>query len=183
MSQVKKPSARERIITASADLFYAHDAATVGVDRICEVADVSKRTLYKYFPTKEELVSAALVAEGAPWGEEFAAVLTDDPVENIRGIFKVLERHTGREDFYGCPMMNATTELRDSHAPARATAKEYKNKMYVYFEEQATMLGVSDPRKLAEQLLLLFDGCNAWMVMRQTFPTSVYEAIDTLLNV
>ena len=182
MLQMKKQSVEDRIIATAAELFYAHDAATVGVDRICEVANVSKRTLYKYFPTKEALVSAALAAEAAPWGEEFAQVLSDDPVESIKGIFKVLENHAGRDDFYGCPMMNATTELRDSHAPARATAKEFKNKMYVYFEEQVTRFGGRHPEQLAEQLLLLFDGCNAWMVMHQTFPASVYAAIDALLG-
>jgi AcrR family transcriptional regulator len=176
----KKP--KERIIEMSAKLFYGHDAHTVGVDKICEVADVSKRTLYKYFPTKEALASAAINRLGEEWFELCTNVESDDPAERITHVFKMFEPVAESTDFQGCIFMNTSIELRDSNALAKGVAKEFKNKLYDYFKQQATLLHAKDPGLLAEQLILLHDGCAAWIVMRRKFPVSTYHTLATLLE-
>lgn len=176
----KKP--KDRIVEISAKLFYDHDANTIGVDRISEVANVSKRTLYKYFPSKEALVSAALGVRANEWAEEFIDTKSDDPVERIRHIFKTLELNAESEDFHGCPMMNTSIELRDSNDLAAGSARDFKGGLYSYFKEQATLIHANDPGALAEQLVVLYDGCNAWIVMRRQFPRSAYAALDMLLK-
>src|SRR5262249_55915891 len=84
-----KPDVRRRILDAAADLFYREGFNAVGVDRISEQAEVSKRTLYKHFGSKDRLAAAAL--------EEFGpAVLAlyvpagsseQPPREAILGVF------------------------------------------------------------------------------------------------
>ena len=176
----KKP--KDRIIEATSKLFYGHDANTIGVDMVCDIANVSKRTLYKYFPTKEFLVSAALSARAQEWSQEFISQNLDDPVERITYIFKMLERNAGSKDFHGCPMMNTSIELRDSQALGIAVAKDFKSQLLDYFKQQAVLLKVSDSDVLAEQLLLLFDGCNAWIVMRHEFPMATYTMLSMLMR-
>jgi AcrR family transcriptional regulator len=170
----RKP--RERILAASADLFYAHDAHSVGVDLVCATADVSKRTLYKHFATKEMLVAAALAEKSSWWSKEFAKIDSDGPLERILGVFQVMERNAGTASFHGCPMMNTSIELRDVAAPAKLVAKEFKRNLFTYFKEQAIALGASAPDSVAEQLVMLNDGCNAWIVMHGTFPQSTFTA-------
>ncbi|SMH52434.1 TetR/AcrR family transcriptional regulator [Azospirillum agricola] len=46
---------RETILTAAADLFAGRDYADVQVDEVAKKAGVGKATLYRYFPSKEEL--------------------------------------------------------------------------------------------------------------------------------
>ncbi|MBV8030354.1 MAG: helix-turn-helix transcriptional regulator, partial [Betaproteobacteria bacterium] len=53
-------SPRERILGAADRLFYEHGIRAVGVDAVAAEADVSKRTLYKHYPSKDALVSAYL---------------------------------------------------------------------------------------------------------------------------
>jgi len=57
-----RSSARERLLDAANDLFYAEGVQTVGVDRIIERAGVAKASLYNLFGSKEELVAAYLAS-------------------------------------------------------------------------------------------------------------------------
>jgi AcrR family transcriptional regulator len=179
-STPQKP--KDRIIDVSAKLFYGHDAHTIGVDRICEVANVSKRTLYKYFPTKDSLVATTVGTLSSAWSEAYTNADSDEPVERIMHVFKLLELNAELEDFYGCHQMNTSIELRDSKSPAADEARHFKSGLYDYFKEQAVLLRVKDPDLLAEQLILLFDGCNAWIIMRRKFPKSVFSTLDLLLK-
>lgn len=79
--------------------------------------------------------------------------------------------------------MNTSIELRDSNASAKDIAREFKDRLYEYFEKQAKLLGIKEPSTLAEQLVLLHDGCSAWIVMRHTFPTSVFDTLNMLLDI
>jgi len=182
MSQVKQKKSRDRILEASADLFYAHDTHAVGVDAICAAADVSKRTLYKHFPAKTQLIAAALSVQAGDWGEAFAAADTGStPAERVKAIFVTLESRSKADSFRGCPMMNTSIELRDCNEQAKGIAKDFKNKLCAHFKRQAGLMGSDSPDELAEQLLLLYDGCNAWCVMHGRFPSSVYRAVEALL--
>jgi AcrR family transcriptional regulator len=50
---------RERILGAVADLLERGDAEAVTVPEVAEVSGVSLRTIYRYYPTREELLEAA----------------------------------------------------------------------------------------------------------------------------
>ncbi|MBP2298704.1 TetR/AcrR family transcriptional regulator [Azospirillum picis] len=51
---------REVILTAAAELFAGRDYASVQVEEVAKRAGVGKATLYRYFPSKEELYLEAL---------------------------------------------------------------------------------------------------------------------------
>ena len=52
------PSARERIIDTCYELFTHRGICDVGVDEVVAKAGVAKATLYRHFPSKEDLVLA-----------------------------------------------------------------------------------------------------------------------------
>src|SRR6202161_2463559 len=54
-SQDRRP-ARERLLTAAAELFYEEGFNLVGIDRVIERAGVAKGSLYDCFGSKEELI-------------------------------------------------------------------------------------------------------------------------------
>lgn len=51
--------ARERILRAVAELLARDGAAELTVPQVAELSGVSLRTVYRYFPTREELLAAA----------------------------------------------------------------------------------------------------------------------------
>lgn len=173
---------RTRIVNIAAKLFYDHGINTVGVAQICEEANVSKRTLYQHFATKEDLVVATMLKLGDEWFTACINAPSDDPKERIRHVFTMVESMAVHPDFYGCVFMNTSIELRGTGAPAVATVTDTKAKLYDYFLEQASRMHAKEPATLAEQLALLYDGCSAWIVMRHTFPTSVFRTLSLLLE-
>ena len=58
-------SARDRLLAAADELFYAEGVHVVGVDRIVRRAGVTKASLYNTFGSKDELVRAYLKARHA----------------------------------------------------------------------------------------------------------------------
>src|SRR5690349_3592412 len=69
LRESKKRRTREAIAQAAADLFHERGFGAVTVDDVARAADVSRQTVFNYFPTKEQMlfdredeVSAALLA-------------------------------------------------------------------------------------------------------------------------
>ena len=48
---------RERILVAAGDLFHKQGIRGVGVEAIAEAAQTNKMTLYRYFASKDELIT------------------------------------------------------------------------------------------------------------------------------
>ena len=52
--------ARQRLLETADRLFYQDGVRAVGIDRIIAEAGVAKMSLYKYFPSKDDLILAVL---------------------------------------------------------------------------------------------------------------------------
>src|SRR5919108_2428228 len=100
----KSETPAERILAAADKLFYEQGIRAVGVDTIAAEAGVSKRTLYNYYPTKDDLIAAYLTAR-------FKHIPPSDAParEQILGYFKRIESMIGDGSFRGCPFVNAVT--------------------------------------------------------------------------
>src|SRR5437773_7713629 len=99
-------SPAERILAAADRLFYAQGIRAVGVDTVAAEAEVSKRTLYNHYPSKDALIAAYLT------GRFKQLAPSDAPArEQILGNFDRLERLIADGSFRGCPYVNAVTEL------------------------------------------------------------------------
>ena len=54
--EARRRRTRGQILKAASALFYAEGVRAVGVDRVAATANVSKRTLYNHFPSKDDLI-------------------------------------------------------------------------------------------------------------------------------
>ena len=71
---------REQILTAATRLFAIHGYGGTSMDAVSSEAGVSKQTLYRYFPSKADLLSAFITTELAPH-EVFAAIPAEPETE------------------------------------------------------------------------------------------------------
>jgi AcrR family transcriptional regulator len=168
---------RERVLRTADRLFYAEGIRAVGVDRVAREANVSKMTLYRHFPTKDDLVVAVLEARDTPALDVLRAASAeagDDRRGRILACFEGLEPWVTSQRFRGCPFMNASLELADPGHPARAVAARHKSATRDHFATLTAELGLADPEALADQLALLFDGAIAQAQMRD--PAQVARA-------
>ena len=114
------PTARERLLRATAELTYADGITATGVDAIARNAGVTKRTLYQHFASKEELVGAALAARDEPTMALLRAAVERRIAKGstpVAALFAVLERAFADPAFRGCAFLNAGLEMRSGEHP------------------------------------------------------------------
>jgi AcrR family transcriptional regulator len=153
-------SARDRLLDAADELFYAEGVHTVGIDRVIEKAGVAKASLYGTFGSKEELVCAYLEKRKGEREARIAARLAPltDPREKILAVFDALEERTAEPTFRGCAFVNATAEGPRDEGKARPVALAMRAWVRDLFTSLARELGADDAPKLGRQLQVLYDG-------------------------
>jgi AcrR family transcriptional regulator len=154
-------SARGRLLSAATHLFCKNGINATGIDAIINEAGTAKTTLYKLFGSKNNLVHAVLETEGKQWREWFIAALEaggGSPREKLSRIFPALKDWFRRDNFYGCPFINAVGEHDKDQKQLRAIAMRHKKVVLGYIEKLAGEMGAAEPAVLAHQLGLIMDG-------------------------
>jgi AcrR family transcriptional regulator len=128
-SSRKPANAREQIDWAAYELFSQYGVRAVGVDALAARAGVAKRTLYKYYPSKIELVLAFLRRREEMWtrswlqrGIERAAVT---PARKLLAIFDVFDEWFRRPDFEACSFIRVLLEHAESGHPLRKASQRH----------------------------------------------------------
>jgi AcrR family transcriptional regulator len=154
--------ARERILDTAYDLFSRHGIRAVGVDRIVAESGVAKMSLYRHFPSKEELVLAFLQEREQRWTYAWlraeAEARGDTPAERMLAIFDVFGEWFVLEDFEGCAFVNVLLEFDDREDRVRQATVGYLGNIRAFLRELATEAGASDPDALAHQWHILMKG-------------------------
>ena len=145
--------ARERILRASHQLFRDQGINGTGMDQLCAVAEVSKRTLYQHFTGKDELIAEHLRRFDPDLLPEVFDRADLTPRERLLAAFDI---HPPL-----CPFIAAAVEISDPDHPARVHARDHKKAFAARFTETAREAGATNPEELGEQLALLLDGASA----------------------
>jgi AcrR family transcriptional regulator len=164
--QERSASARARLLSAAGELFYAEGVSNVGIDRVIERAGVAKATLYSAFGSKDELVRAYLRARHAATSERMTRELERryaTPGERLIGVFEIQGLSFTDPDFRGCAFISARAQA-PTPAVNEASA-DYRTWLHELFFDLGRQAGAADPKSLAQQLVLLYDGAgiSAWM--------------------
>jgi AcrR family transcriptional regulator len=163
----ERASARERLLAAASELFYAEGIHTVGVDRIVERAGVAKATLYTLFGSKDGLIRAYLRARHDRTSERMTRELAarfPTPRERLLGVFQVQGLSFTEPGFRGCAFVGASAEASPGGGVEEVT-EDYRSWVRSLFLDLAQEAGATSPENLAHQLVLLYDGAgiSAWM--------------------
>ena len=154
-----KPSARERLLAAADELFYAEGVHTVGIDRVIERAGVAKASLYSTFGSKEGLIKAYLEGRHERRRARLRAGLEryDNPRDRLLGVFDVLAEMAASPGFRGCAFYNASAESPPG-GPVQEVSDTSRAWVRSLLVELARDAGARDPEALGAQLVLLYDG-------------------------
>lgn len=156
-----RPGARERIVRAAGDLFYAEGIHAVGVDRVTAAAGVAKATLYQQFRSKDELVAACLQRRAEHWRASVAdpvLALPGSAARRVGAVFERLGKAFATPGYRGCPFINAAAEYPGPDGPVAAAIAAHRAQVRGLFAE--LLAGVPTARRaaLTDQLVLLYDG-------------------------
>lgn len=155
-------AARERVLTTAYDLFSRRGVRAVGIDTIIAEAGVAKMTLYRHFPSKDDLVLAFLDRREQLWTkgwlEAAVARRAVAPRERLLAIFDVFDEWFHRDDFEGCSFINILLETFEAHHPVREASVSYLANIRDFLRGLAKDAGAARPDDLARKWHILMKG-------------------------
>lgn len=163
MVEVKPGSAKDRLIAAAGELFYAHGIAATGVDAVLKRARVSPATLYAHFPGgKDALVAEYLRQRFAQWQQLWGEMLdrSTDATARALSVFDALVEYRRAGYLRGCTFLSAAVELPSEH-PGREWLAADTAFLRQQLRRLTEALDVPDPDLLGRQFVLLYDGALA----------------------
>jgi AcrR family transcriptional regulator len=155
------PKAARKILDVARDLFYRRGIRAIGVDEIVKRAGVTKPSLYRSFPSKDELAASYLRQYDLEYWERFdeaVAAHPGDPRAQIRAFLTRIGKRTQTAAYRGCGMTNAAVEYPEPGHPARVVSEANKQELRRRLRTMATEMGARHPDVLGDGLLLLIEG-------------------------
>ncbi len=156
-----KPNARERILDTAYELFSRRAVRDVGVDELIEQAGVAKATLYRHFPSKDDLVIAFLEGREERWTlawvEAEARRRATTPEEQLLAIFELFDEWFQRDDFEACSFINVLLELGPAHPAGRASVRHLAS-IRTLVGRLAEEAALRDPASFAHSWHILMKG-------------------------
>jgi AcrR family transcriptional regulator len=151
---------RDEIIQQAYRVFYKEGFHSAGVDLVLKNTGISKRTLYKYFQSKEDLAQAVIeyysrVSYQAL--DHFLGKYTS-PTQKILGIFDWLKELVDKKHLSGCMAINAKLEYSQKNSSIEAQSClhfQAGESMFRTFCEEANL---KEPRNTAKQIQIIYLG-------------------------
>jgi AcrR family transcriptional regulator len=156
-----KPDARERILDTAYELFSRRAIRDVGIDEVIERAGVAKATLYRHFPSKDDLVIAFLERREerwtVAWVEAEARRRGSTPGEQLLAIFELFDEWFHRDDFEACSFINVLLEMGPEHPVGQASVRHLASirSVVARLAEEAAL---RDPESFAHSWHILMKG-------------------------
>ena len=152
---------RQRLLDTAYELFSHRGIRAVGVDEVIERAGVAKATLYRHFPSKDNLVVAFLELREQRWSRELlqdgSRRLATTPEQQLLAVFEVLDGWFRSDDYEACSYINVLLEMGAQHPAGRAAIDHLAN-IRLFVRDLAEQAGLRDPEAFAYAFQILMKG-------------------------
>ena len=95
MNEINSNETRDIILDVAEKLIYKSGIAATGMDFLVKTAGVSRKSIYRYFANKDDLVIAALQRRDLRWMHWFTTRVEQAPTsgERLLALFDALNAH------------------------------------------------------------------------------------------
>ncbi len=178
---------RDEIIKLAFDTFYEHGFHATGVDKLLLQSGISKRTLYKYFPTKEDLIKEAIIFYGQNFFGEMIKNIEakyKNPTDKILAIFDMKHKKLKSGDYSGCFAINARLEFDGKNKKIESQCSQAGSQVQDFIFKLCKEGKYKNPKKLAQQIVILLQGATVYaQACRDDKAASVAKEVAKLLLV
>jgi AcrR family transcriptional regulator len=155
-------SGRERVSRAAYELFSREGVRAVGVDAVTARAGTAKMTLYRNFPSKDDLILDFLRRREQLWTRDWLEAESQrrgaTPRARLLAIFDVFAEWFGQPDFEGCAFLTTMIEVSDREHPVYQAAVGHLANIRSYIESLAAECGIQDVDSFARKWHILMKG-------------------------
>jgi AcrR family transcriptional regulator len=162
----KTEATRQRIIDAAYECFWRAGYTRTSLETITERAGLTKRTLYGYFRSKDDLLAAVMAHHNALAGDRLRRIGDRMPqdrnglIESFFGQLAGWASATPR--WSGSGFTRLVIELADLPGhPARTLARRVKATTEGFLADKLAQARVPDPATHACEMMLLLEGAMA----------------------
>jgi AcrR family transcriptional regulator len=155
---------RERILVAAGDLFHKQGIHGVGVEAIAEAAGTNKMTLYRYFSSKDELISEwvrGMVAHKEEEWKDLNAKHRGDPHGLLQDWSRRVSAKLSGLEERGSALGNALADLPDPDHPARRVIQEHKQREHKRVMRLCKEAGFPNPALSANLFYMMLEGAHS----------------------
>ncbi|ANT50873.1 TetR/AcrR family transcriptional regulator [Mesorhizobium amorphae] len=161
---------RQHVVETAYTLFKQGGFHATGIDRIIAEADIAKMTMYRHFPSKDELIVEVLDYRTGRFDRQLDRLEQEGITaeQKIERIFDWHERWFRSADFHGCLFAHALAEFGDPGHPVFKAVARQKNGLRSRM--QAILEDVMPPDRAAgaaAALLMLIEGATLMAQMGQ----------------
>jgi AcrR family transcriptional regulator len=154
--------ARDRILNAAYELFCREGVQAIGIDRVIAEAGVAKMTLYRHFPSKQDLVIAVIGLREQRWTFDWllheVKQRAQTPEAQLLAFFDVFDEWFRSDDYEACLFINTMFESHDRNSPiGKASVDALANERSI-MRRLAEEAGVADPDAFAHTWQILLAG-------------------------
>ncbi|SEC59764.1 regulatory protein, tetR family [Amycolatopsis tolypomycina] len=157
--------ARARLLASASRLFYTEGLHSVGIDRVIADAGVTRATLYRHFPSKDDLLVAYLTEADRMIRAEVAAARTSSanrsPADAVRAVAATIADGIRAPGFRGCAFLNAAAEYPDPTHPVHQAVLAHRQWFLETVTELLAETGETAPEPAAQHFVMLRDGAMA----------------------
>ena len=185
MTPSRASDKRQHVVETAYALFKRAGFHATGIDRIIAEADVAKMTMYRHFPSKDELIVEVLDYRARRFDRQLDRLAQEGitPEQKIGKIFDWHERWFRSPDFHGCLFAHALAEFGDPRHPVfKAVARQkngLKRRMQSILEE---VMPRGSAGSVAAALLMLIEGATLLAQMGQA-DTAIRDARKAALGI
>jgi AcrR family transcriptional regulator len=155
-------SGRERVARAAYELFSREGVRAVGVDAVIARAGTAKMTLYRNFPSKDDLILEFLRRREQIWTREWLEAEStrrgETPSARLLAIFDVFAEWFSMPDFEGCSFLTTMIEVNDREHPVHQAAVQHLANIRGYIESLAAEAGIGETGSFARKWHILMKG-------------------------
>jgi AcrR family transcriptional regulator len=179
---------RARVLEAAYKLFRRQGYNRVTMDDIAKAAELTKRTLYHHFNSKDQLLADVLESQHHQALQAFRTFgdnLSGSAETIVEAMFQDLAVWADRPRWAGSGFTRLVIELADLPGhPARLIARRHKAQLEKCFAELLDRSGVGRPNELARAVWLLSEGAISLILIHgdRGYSAAASEAAITLVR-
>lgn len=184
---MQKGIKKAHIVQVATELFGKYGYHAVGVDWIIKEAGISKKTLYNYFNSKENLIVEVLVKRDSDCFDSLDVLLdgVDDPFKKLELIFSWHDKWFNQQTFTGCIFARAANEFPDKGDKINKIATKQKTElMDRIFKILEKIVTYERAKSIAPIVIMLLDGAtlSAQVVGNKNSANDAWEVVKTLIK-
>ena len=155
-------TARERLDRTAYELFSRHGIRAVGINTVIACSGVAKKTLYRHYPSKNDLALAFLRRREELWTRTWLQREIErqgaKPGEKLLVIFDTFDKWFRRPDFEACSFIKVLFEHGERGDPLRDATVRHIGTVRSFIRQLAEDADVRDADGFARQWQMLMMG-------------------------